>query len=121
MNTVWNVEDYINKADIVVSLGRGIYEGMACGRACYIYDYNGSDGWIDTKNIKEARVCNCSGRRFKRDLKTNYLVEDLKKYRQEMGEVNRRIAEEEYNIKKVAKRLEEIYKNVIDGKAIKNN
>jgi len=35
---IWNIEDKINEVDLVVSLGRGAYEAMACGRNVLILD-----------------------------------------------------------------------------------
>jgi hypothetical protein len=40
------VEDAIGAADVVVGYGRAILEAMACGRAAYVLDRNGGDGWV---------------------------------------------------------------------------
>lgn len=61
-DSVNNVEHYINWADLVVTLGRGIYESMACNRNVVVYDRNVGDGFIDDINFFKSREFNCSGR-----------------------------------------------------------
>lgn len=66
-NPVWDVEKYINQADMVVSLGRGAYEAMACGRPVLILDkrrYQSllGDGLLTPDNIDHSSHYNCSGR-----------------------------------------------------------
>jgi glycosyltransferase involved in cell wall biosynthesis len=63
-------EDY-NNADLVVSLGRGVYEGLACGRPVIVYDsrtYNGGlyDGLVTEENFDKLLRFNCSGRATRR-------------------------------------------------------
>ena len=66
-NPVWDVEKYINQADLVVSLGRGAYEAMACGRPVLVLDkrpYQSllGDGLLTPDNIDQSSHYNCSGR-----------------------------------------------------------
>lgn len=84
-------EEYMNRADVCVSLGRGILEAMSCGRAALVFGYNGLDGMVTAENIDEIQKCNFSGRRFKREITVESLASELKKYRQEMGAANRRL------------------------------
>jgi len=94
---VFNTEYYINKADIVISLGRGIIEAMACGRAAIVYDYQGGDGMITKDNIDEIRKYNFSGRRFKEKYVVAALIREISKYDSRMGAVNRDIIIREHN------------------------
>ena len=95
---VKNVEDYINEADLVVSLGRGAYEAMACGRAVIVFDKRDymdkmiGDGIITKDNVNEAVKNNFSGRRYEIEFDVNGLVDELKKYDQSMGDINREYA-----------------------------
>tara|TARA_B110000971_G_scaffold219433_1_gene260546 strand:- start:3339 stop:4346 length:1008 start_codon:yes stop_codon:yes gene_type:complete len=78
VNPIWNVENLINEADLVIGLGRSAYEAMACGRATVVYDqreYNSSkaDGYMIPEHVSECVLNNCSGRY--RNLE--YQVEDL--------------------------------------------
>ena len=114
---VWNVEDYINNADIVITLGRGAIEAMACGRAVIVYGCSMGvvgDGIITEENVKEIEKNNFSGRRYKRKYTGEELAQELKKYNSAMGIVNRRIVLEKFNLKKRSGELLEIYKSAID-------
>ena len=115
MNSVLNVEDYINKADIVVSLGRGILEAMACGRAAIVYDYQGGDGMITEENITEIRKHNFSGRTFKKNFDITELILEIEKYQKSMGAINRQIILRDYNASSASERIinicNEIQKN----------
>jgi hypothetical protein len=72
-------------------------EAMACGRAAIVYDYLGGDGMVTPHNIEEIRKHNFSGRRFKRDYNATDLIQEIKKYRKFMGEINRQIILKEHN------------------------
>ena len=113
---VVNVEDYINKADLVVSLGRGAYEAMSCGRAVFVFDKRVyineppfGDGLVKIENWQELVKNNFSGRARK----LQYNVEDIKNnilaYEKSMGEINRQIALEHFNVKNQAKKYLDIY------------
>jgi len=80
----------INRADLVLSLGRGCLEAMSCGRNVVVAGRFGLDGFIDNDSILELRKFNCSGRRFNR---TKYDLDDLlaeaEKYNAAQGAKNR--------------------------------
>jgi hypothetical protein len=58
----WDVEVPIARADVVVTLGRGVLEALACGRNAIVHDYQGGDGLITPGNFHELRRKNFSGR-----------------------------------------------------------
>jgi glycosyltransferase involved in cell wall biosynthesis len=94
---VFETEKYINKADLVISLGRGVLEAMACGRAVIVYDYQGGDGMVTKNNINEIRKNNFSGRRFKKDYDVATLIQEIRRYKKPMGDINRKIILKDYN------------------------
>jgi glycosyltransferase involved in cell wall biosynthesis len=102
---VLNTEFYINKADIVISLGRGIIEAMACGRAAIVYDYQGGDGMVTKENIDEIRKNNFSGRRFKEKYDIEALIREIGKFESRMSEINRDIVVREHNASLAADRI----------------
>jgi hypothetical protein len=110
---VWNTEEAINSAELVISLGRGIVEAMACGRAALVYDHHGSDGLITPETYPEIRRCNFSGRRFRRSLGADTLAEELRKYSPGMGETNRALALEHHDIRNAILRYESLYQRAI--------
>ena len=79
---VWDIESHIKETDLIVSIGRGIYEGLAYGKPCIVAGRWGIDGYIadgDYYNI--FLECNCSGRRCgfeinKRDLNLEFAIYD---------------------------------------------
>lgn len=103
---VWNVEDKINAADIVITLGRGAYEAMACGRAVIIYDsrpyspFKTADGIVTRSNAKKLATHNFSGRTNKLNWLVGEIKREIKKYKPVMGEDNRKIALASFNVKK---------------------
>jgi len=103
---VWDLEKRMNEVDLVVSLGRGAYEAMACGRAVIVFDKrhymkeSKGDGIVTEGNINEILKNNFSGRRYNLDLSIDDIVEEFKKYDKSMGEFNRQYALEHFNIKK---------------------
>jgi len=105
----WEVEKYINKVDLVVSSGRGIYEAMACGRVAVVVDVNARwlDGIVNKDNIGELLRFNCSGRRFGKDIKE--LKNEIMKYDKSMGLFNRKFALNNFNIKKQVNKYLHLY------------
>lgn len=100
---IWDVEKYINKADLVIGLGRSAYEAMACGRPVLIYDHRPytdcySDGYLS--QIHESLKFNCSGRKYKYTLEKEDLEIEILKYRMEDGEKMRLFALENLNMDK---------------------
>lgn len=87
----------MNSADIVFGKGRVVMEAMACGRAAYVYDGFGCDGWVTGENFRELMGTGMSGNAtpFTPDLAG--LVEDFKRYDQSMGTVNRELAAASFN------------------------
>lgn len=111
---MWDVETLINEVDLVVTLGRGAYESMACGRAVVVFDYRWyigkplGDGIVTPDNDAEMSECNFSGRRYKREFNAESLAEEFRKYDPEMGPDNREIALERYNVEKQLDRYLEL-------------
>lgn len=104
VNPIWNVEDIINKSDVVIGLGRSAYEAMACGRPVIIFDeraYSESyaDGYITENIIDNSILNNCSGRFYKLKLDKKGLINELKKYSSDDGMFFRNFALENLNSK----------------------
>jgi glycosyltransferase involved in cell wall biosynthesis len=111
-NPVTNVEKYMNDVDIVVTLGRGSLEAMACERNVIVFDMHGGDGLIDERNFFEIRKNNFSGRRFRNKYSVEEFKDEINKYKPELGHALRKIIEVENSISGVIDDLERIYKEV---------
>jgi hypothetical protein len=103
---IWNVEDKINQADLVVTLGRGAYEAMACARNVMVLDNRGyvkgeaiGEGLITPLTFPNYAKNNCSGRYSKKAFPYQDLVCELSGYSRDKGTKLRRIALKELNIK----------------------
>jgi len=105
-NPIFNVEDAINEVDMVVTLGRGAYESMACGRNVMILDKRPyinkppiGDGILTELNIENSLKNNCSGRFSNRVFGEKEIEEEIIKYDYTLGEFNREYALKNLNIK----------------------
>lgn len=106
-NPIFNIENEINEADLVVTLGRGAYESMACGRPVLVLDQRPyvskspiGDGMVTIDNINELMKYNCSGRLTNTVYSDQMIINEFKKYDHTIGEFLRVFAERELDIKK---------------------
>lgn len=101
-----DIQKQINRADLVIGLGRSVYDAMACGRPVIVFDYrmyNGKpmgDGYLNSQNFEESLKCNCSGRSYGIEMDELALINELKKFNPEDGKLMREIALEKFNIEK---------------------
>jgi glycosyltransferase involved in cell wall biosynthesis len=112
---VWNTEEAINGADMVISLGRGALEAMACGRAVLIFDHHGGDGFVIRENYEEIRKFNFSGRRFGVKYTAEGLADAMRSYASAMGETNRELALEHHDIGKLLEQYLSTYRKAVDA------
>lgn len=108
----FNVEDYINESDIVVSLGRGVLEAMACGRPVIVYDRRRGDGYINEDTYRRSRMNNLSGRAYCLECKAKVIIGEIKKYNPDDGVTNRNIVLQHHNHVKAVDRIMEIIKEI---------
>ncbi len=78
----------LSGAEIVIGYGRSILEAMACGRAAYVYDWHGGDGWVTAKSYPAIEADGIGGRGADRPIDPGRLAEDLRRYEASMGPVN---------------------------------
>jgi len=119
-NPTFNIEEQINQADLVVGIGRSIYDAMACGRPCIVFDnrdYNGNraDGYLEPELFDEFVQTNCSGRHQNLTFTADDLMREFEKYNPEDGEKLREIAGEKLDVHTTAEQLLQI-PNRIDWK-----
>lgn len=103
---IWDIEKAINNADLVVGIGRSLYDAMACGRPvisfdCRCYSKNYGDGYLTPSNIQQSLMYNCSGRFSKKQWDQTSFIEELKKYNAKDGIFFRNFALSHLNIKNV--------------------
>jgi hypothetical protein len=110
---IWHIEDLINQADIVVGIGRSLYDAMACGRVCISWDNrklnpNCGCGYVTKENWHEFAKTNFTGRGFPRIETVRQLLGELRKYNPKDGADMREMAEEELDARKNAVRYLEL-------------
>ena len=105
IENIWDVEDSINNADLVIGIGRSLYDAMACGRPVIFFDsrdysQNLGNGYLTQKTIQQSILYNCSGRFSKKHFNANSLAKELKKFNTNDGYFFRNYAITHLNIKK---------------------
>jgi hypothetical protein len=85
----YDVAKEVADADIVVAKARAALDAMACGRAVYVYDVFGGDGWVTPSLYPALEADNFAGQATGRVIDAAALEADLADYRAEMGTVNR--------------------------------
>lgn len=88
----YSPERVIWEADIVVGKNRAALEGMACGKAVFIYDQFGADGWVTAERYAAMEADNFMGQAFAPLVGIDNLEAELRRYSPEMGVVNRELA-----------------------------
>ncbi len=102
----------LNEADVVVGKARVIVEAMACGRAAYVYDVFGSDGWVTNDTYARLEADNFSGQTGTPPVDVARLRSDLELYRSDMGAANRELAVVHHGAGKHAAQLVELFERV---------
>jgi hypothetical protein len=109
----WGMEDVFPEFDIVFSLGRGAIEAMACGRAVFVYDVRGADGWVTPEEVGEIERFHFSGKRYRYRPSADELAVELTRYGAWMGPANRALAEERYGLGRHLEELVRLYELAI--------
>jgi hypothetical protein len=98
----------IGDADVVVAKGRALLEGMACARACYLYDMAGCDGWVTPAAYPALEADAFAGQATGRTATVEALRNDLGSYRPAMGTANRDLITAHHGLRRHAERLVEL-------------
>ena len=91
-DSVQDTERRILNADLVVGYGRCIVEAMACGRAAYVWDHLGGDGWVSAATYSALEADGFGGRATDMAVDRRRLRDELASYHPDMGLVNRDLA-----------------------------
>lgn len=80
-----DTQQAIADADIVVGYGRSVLEGMAMGRAAYVWDRGGGDGWVTPETYPALEADGFSGGATGAVIDAERLHADFAAYRPELG------------------------------------
>jgi hypothetical protein len=98
-NSVFDVRPAIADADIIVARGRAAMEGMACGKAVYVFDIGVGDGWVTPDSYPAIEADNFAGMATDVPVDRRRLDADLDAYDPDMGWINRELAVTYHNVR----------------------
>ena len=101
-------------ADIVIGYGRSVLEAMACGRAAYVYDWSGGEGWVTGESYPGIEAQGFGGRSGDSILDGAAMAEDLRRYEPTMGVVNHDLVMAHHRANVHAQRLVEIFESLAE-------
>jgi hypothetical protein len=99
-------------ADIVVGYGRAVLEGMACGRAAFVYDWAGGEGWVDAESYPEIEAGGFGGR-GEALFDAAGLAREFGRYDRSMGPVNRDLVMAHHRANVHVQELIEIFRRLV--------
>ena len=104
----WDPVATIAEADIVVGKGRAVLEAMACGRAAFVYDAFGCDGWVTAQSYPRLEADGFAGQAEAGALDGLALRAALAAYDADMGRVNRELVLKHHSVRRHAGSLVEL-------------
>jgi len=93
----YDVASALAGVDIVVAKGRAAVDAMACGRAVYVYDVFGGDGWVTPDTYPALEADHFAGLATDRVIGPAELARDLAEYDPGMGITNRDLVVQHHN------------------------
>jgi hypothetical protein len=92
-------------ADIVVGYGRSVLEAMALGRAAYVWDRGGGDGWVTAETYGALEADGFSGAATGAVVDVERMRADFASYRPELGVLGFDLARKHHSASKHAEAL----------------
>lgn len=83
-----DVRPALAEAEIVIGYGRSLLEAMSFGRAAYVYDWKGRDGWVTPETYPALEADGFAGGAAIGGAGSVPLAEDLRRYSPAMGPAN---------------------------------
>ena len=105
----WDVEEEINRADLVFALGRSALETLACKRAVIVFDYNGADGLVTPENFHLLRLRNLSGRTHRHQYTEESLRSEIERYDPSTADLLYEVVRREHDVRHIARRYVALY------------
>lgn len=114
-------EDVMNGADIVFGKARVIMEAMACGRAAYVFDVFGCDGWVTPEKLPAMLDSGIAGSSTTQTADADAIAADLANYTASMGMVNRDLALASFSVTKHVATLIRAIEEMLEEPPAMNN
>lgn len=103
-----DIKEDINQADLIISIGRGILEAMSCGRPVVSYDRRRGDGYLTPEVYMESRTRNFAGEKARHRFDRFGLIDELKRYDPEDGQINRQLILDYHDCRQGVDRILEV-------------
>jgi hypothetical protein len=103
--------DALAAADVVIGYGRAILEAMACGRAAFVYDWAGGEGWVDAQSYPAIEADGFAGR-GEATFDGEGLARAFERYDRSMGPVNHDLVVSHHRANVHAQQLVEIFRRL---------
>lgn len=104
-----DVRPALAAAEIVIGYGRSVLEAMAMGRAAYVYDWHGGDGWVTAESYSAVEADGLAGTAGLAKVDQARLSEDLRGYSATMGPVNHDLVVNHHRANLHAQELVELF------------
>ncbi len=111
---VTDIRPALAASEIVIGYGRSILEAMACGRAAYVYDWHGGDGWVTSASYEEIEAGGFAGRTGRKVVDRETLVNELGAYSPSMGPVNHDLVTAYHRAGRHVEQLVELLSRIAD-------
>jgi len=95
----------IADADVVVGYGRSVLEAMGMGRAAYVWDRGGGDGWVTPESYPALEADGFSGAATGAAIDAERIRSDFAAYRPEMGTLAFDLVRQHHSVAKHAEAL----------------
>jgi hypothetical protein len=103
----------LTSVDIVFGKARVVVEAMACGRAAYVFDHNGGDGWVTPERYELLEADNFGGQAEPVATDGARLRADLAAYDAGMGPANRDLAVANHSASRHAQALVALFERLV--------
>lgn len=120
------VEDVIKQVDVVVGMGRSVFEGACMGKLALIHGRWGTGGVLTPESYEELKKTNFSGRLYRQNMNGNCLADsdDIIKnidanFNQKNVDEVYKLVKKNHDVKKAAKQFIEIAESLIAKKNVK--
>jgi glycosyltransferase involved in cell wall biosynthesis len=110
-----DMPEIMNSIDVMIGVGRSALEAMACGKPTVIAGKTKFGGIVTKNNITDLKMHNFSGRNSSERTTSTRIAKSVlklltsKEYRESIESFGREIIEREFDIKKVAEQIENVY------------
>jgi glycosyltransferase involved in cell wall biosynthesis len=95
----YDIAEAVADADIVVAKSRAALDAMACGKAVYVFDVFGGDGWVTPESYPAMEADHFAGLATGRVLDADQIAADLADYHPGMGVANRDLVVQHHRVR----------------------